>query len=582
MGSPVKTGGWGYSAVLILSATTGCTVHYHQHFAIEPRAEASDGRVTVGLYPGIPVPATSAAVSAAHTSETDTRRGPRTSEHRTTEPRTGGQRVAEPRTSEYRTSEYRTSEPRTSEHRTTERQTTGHLTPEWVAVTHRDDEAAKGRNGAAGAKNGASGESLPTPRPLTPGGPTADTGGTELTLDQVINTTLLADPQLRAGFEAINQAYGDALTASLRPNPTFNINQTLLPLTRPFTVDRQGGPPQLDIGLAYPIDWFLFGKRAAAMQAATLGVRVSESEFADLVRQRVLQAATAYYDVLEAKALLDLARQDVDNLKQVESVAQKSVEAGNRPAVELNRVRLDRLQSEQALRNAENALVNAKARLQVLLGRGDAVPAFEVAGSLDSVPQLEPLPLDEAYAIALQNRPDLAALRWKVSRAQADLLVERRKAYPEVTPQVGYTRQFQEKAIGFPDASSFGFGFDMTLPLSDRNQGNRRKAASVLAQSRAELRAGELELRAEVTQADQNLRTAAANARAIAGEQLRIAGEVRDTINRSYAAGIRPLLDVLDAQRNYRETYRLYITSRAELGRAVMNYSATLGKKVTP
>jgi cobalt-zinc-cadmium efflux system outer membrane protein len=72
------------------------------------------------------------------------------------------------------------------------------------------------------------------------------------------------------------------------------------------------------------------------------------------------------------------------------------------------------------------------------------------------------------------------------------------------------------------------------------------------------------------------------DAQAIAGEQLRLAGEVRDTINRSYAAGNRPLIDVLDAQRNYRETYRLYITSRAELGRAVMNYSATLGKEVTP
>jgi len=72
------------------------------------------------------------------------------------------------------------------------------------------------------------------------------------------------------------------------------------------------------------------------------------------------------------------------------------------------------------------------------------------------------------------------------------------------------------------------------------------------------------------------------DAQAIAGDQLRLAGEVRDTINRSYAAGNRPLIDVLDAQRNYRETYRLYITSRAELGRAVMNYSATLGKEVTP
>jgi cobalt-zinc-cadmium efflux system outer membrane protein len=444
-----------------------------------------------------------------------------------------------------------------------------------LAVAHCDDAVDQQRDDAQG-------DPLPTPRKLTQAESKLESGLAKLTLDQVINATLLADPKLRAGFEAINQANGDALTASLKPNPTFNINQTLLPLTRPFTVDAQGGPPQLDIGLAYPIDWFLFGKRAAAMQAALLGVRISESEFADLVRQRVLQAATAYYDVLAAKALRDLARQDVDNLKQVESITQKSVTAGNRPAVELNRVRLDRLQSEQTLRDAEKTLVNAKAQLRVLLGRSDADSEFDVAGTLDELPQLEPLPAEEAYATALQNRPDLAALRWKVSQAQASTVVERRNAYPELTPQIGYTRQFQQKAIGFPDASSFGFGFDMTLPLFNRNQGNRFKAASVLAQSQLELRAGEVELRAEVTQADQNLRTAAANAKAVAGEQLKIAGEVRDTINQSYALGNRPLIDVLDAQRNYRETYRLYITSRAELGRAVVNYSATLGKKVTP
>jgi len=444
-----------------------------------------------------------------------------------------------------------------------------------VASAHRPE--------AGSAQTGDSqGEQLPTPRTFPSTEPTTTPVASELTLDQVINATLLADPKLRAGFEAINQANGDALTASLKPNPTLNINQTLLPLTRPFTVDAQGGPPQLDIGLAYPIDWFLFGKRAAAMQAATMGVRVSEAEFAELVRQRVLQAATGYYDVLEAKALRDLARQDVDNLREVELVTQRSVEAGNRPVVELNRVRLDRLKSEQVLRDAENALVAAKAQLRVLLGRTDADPAFDVAGTLDQLPSLEPLPADEAYAVALQNRPDLSALRWKVAQAQAATLVERRNAYPEMTPVIGYTRQFQQKAIGFPDASSFGFGVDVTLPIFNRNQGNRFKAVSVLTQSQLELRTGEVELRAEVTQADQNLRTAVANAKAVAEEQLKIAGEVRETINQSYAAGNRPLIDVLDAQRNYRETYRLYITSRAELGRAVMNYSATLGKKVTP
>src|SRR5262249_11686714 len=40
-----------------------------------------------------------------------------------------------------------------------------------------------------------------------------------LTLDQVIRTVLEADPKIRAGWEAVNQAKADLWTSSLPPNP---------------------------------------------------------------------------------------------------------------------------------------------------------------------------------------------------------------------------------------------------------------------------------------------------------------------------------------------------------------------------
>lgn len=122
----------------------------------------------------------------------------------------------------------------------------------------------------------------------------------------------------------------------------------------------------------------------------------------------------------------------------------------------------------------------------------------------------------------------------------------------------------------------------MTLPISDRNQGNRGRDASVAAQQMWELQAGLVDLRAEVVEADQELRTALANAQAVADEQLRLAEDVRDSLSRAYEAGGRPLIDVLDAQRNFRETYRLFIESRANLGRAAARYNAVLGKRVAP
>src|SRR5215813_4663634 len=178
-----------------------------------------------------------------------------------------------------------------------------------------------------GGKKEESAQELPPPRKLEDA---ARTTGPGLTLDQAINATLVADPKIRAGLEAINQASADALTASLLPNPTLLADVQLLPLTRPFTVTQQGGPPQTDYQLSMPIDWFLFGKRAAAMVSAQLGVRQSEADYADLIRQRVRDTAVAFYDVLEARALLDLARQDTQNLTQLEDRIRKALDIGGR------------------------------------------------------------------------------------------------------------------------------------------------------------------------------------------------------------------------------------------------------------
>jgi cobalt-zinc-cadmium efflux system outer membrane protein len=409
---------------------------------------------------------------------------------------------------------------------------------------------------------------LPTPRPLG------------ITLDQAINTCLLADPKLRAGFEAINQANADALTASLRPNPAVFTDIQLLPLTRPFTVTDQGGPPQQDVMVGYAIDWFVFGKRAAAMASAAVGVRQSRADYTDLIRLRVLETVVAFYDVAEARGLVKVAEQDVANLKQVEAVTRKAVEAGGRPTVEGHRVRLDLLKSEQTLREARATLQINKAKLKQRLGRKDGDPEFDIIVDLDAPLTAEPLPVEEAYAQAQMERPDIQSLRLQVNKAQADVTVETRKAFPDLTPQFGYTRQYQQQAIGFPDASSWSASITTSMPFFNRNQGNRAKARSVMVQNTFNLETGLVDLRAEIEQIVQEFTTAQRNANAIAQDQLKLAAQVRDSITKAYEAGGRPLLDVLDAQRNYRETYRLYISSRSTYWRSVYKFSAAIGKQV--
>lgn len=421
----------------------------------------------------------------------------------------------------------------------------------------------------------------------------------EVSLNQAIAATLENDPVLRSGFQEIAAANADLVTSSLRPNPELEIIQSLLPLVRPFEADvREGGPPQFDVMLAYPIDWYLFGKRTAAMRSASAEVQVSRAEYADLVRQRVLECSLAYYDVMEAQALVDLARQDTDNLRTVEQITAIGVENDALPRVELNRIRLDRLNSEQTLREAQRDLRMVKAELRALMGGlipgasgserpGQVEIAFIVADQLDAEMSEDLITaviqdLDQSLAIAQANRPDIRALNLRISQGRAEMESQRREAYPEVAPMLGYTHQFQRRAIGQPDADSWGVGLMMTLPIHDRNQGNRQLASAQWRQSAQDLQAGMLELQAEVLSVTAELDTARVNAAAIAEQQLRLAEEVRDSIRQAYEAGGRPLIDVLDSQRNYRETYGNYITSRADYLRAIQQFNAVVATQLIP
>lgn len=401
-----------------------------------------------------------------------------------------------------------------------------------------------------------------------------------VTLNQVIYAALHEHPVISAELEAIQQAQADYLRTTLFPNPQLFTDVQLLPLTRPFTVTRQGGPPQQDVVLTYPIDWFLFGKRTAAMTSAHYGVHVSQADFENMIRLRVQLAAETFYTSLEAKTLLDAARENVDNLKRVDSVTKLAVENGGRPAIELSRVRLDVLAAEQRLRTAEAASKATAARLRAVMG-GSGVPLqLNPDGDLGTMFMVEPLSTGDAYEMAKVERPDLKAIQWRMTKAGADIEVERRAARPVMAPSFGYTRQYQQKAIGYPDADSWSSSLNMSVPIFDRNQGNIAKAEAIHRRAYFGYEVALLDIEAEVEQVVAELKAAQENAKSVSEEQLQLAAKVRDSIVESYEAGGRTLIEVLDAQRNYRETYLLYISSRANYWRALYRYYATLGRKV--
>jgi cobalt-zinc-cadmium efflux system outer membrane protein len=408
---------------------------------------------------------------------------------------------------------------------------------------------------------------------------TAFGGKGSLTLERAIAMSL-DSPALRAGRESINQARADARTASLIPNPSVGVEVGMLPLSRRYSVEEPGGPPDLSAGISYPIDWLLFGKRAANMRSAEAAIGVAELEYADLIRQRISETTEAFYDVLEAQALLEVARAATGSLEQVEISVAAAVANGGRPQVELSRVRLEAQSARREERSARSALIAARANLRALLGAADEIHEIEIAGTLDGPLTVKPLSVEESLEIARENRPDLLALQKKREQAQREAVAEGRNAWPETTIGFGVARQFQE-SIGAPDVTGWGASIEVALPLFDRNQGNRDKAASVADQCADELEAALSDLRAEMEQAVQELTAALEIAAEAAQTELELASQVRDSFKKAFEAGGRSFVELIDAERSYRETYRAYISSRADYWRSLARYEVALGRKVS-
>lgn len=444
---------------------------------------------------------------------------------------------------------------------------------------------------ALGCRTPAAYESPPLPRFLVDPvpAPTPDPAPTEppvpiaerpvVTLPDAVAECALNSLRLKAGIERVRSAQADFVSESLIPNPQLMADAQLLPLSG-LSFDHQAGPPQYDAALTVPVDWFLFGKRVAARAAAELAIDVAQAEYADLLRREIAATVDMFFDALEADIAVRLAEQDVAALKELEKSALARAKEDAKSSVEVRRVRLAVLDAQRELRKRRAGAETTKSKLQARIGRPADTPDFVVRGTL-AVSAAAPLPtLNQAWALAEQNRPDLAAARRTVVAADAAVARERRRAYPQVAVTAGADYQDQVRITGFRNAWLWTAAVTSTLPLTDRNQGKVLAAESAARAARASFGVATAEARVEVEQALAEY-TEALNG--MTGEDvasLETALGVRDDTLAAYRKGEKDLLDALDAERAYRDRLRNTLGNLTDYWQALNRLNAAVGLRL--
>jgi cobalt-zinc-cadmium efflux system outer membrane protein len=394
-----------------------------------------------------------------------------------------------------------------------------------------------------------------------------------LTLDQAIARLLRDNLDLKSKSFEIPQADADILTAGLRANPILYSDVQCVPYGS-FSRARPGGQTQYDINIMYPLD--VSGKRRSRTLVACRAKRVLEAQFQNAVREEIDNLYTEFIDVLASRETVREAREAVAELE-----TEPSAKNARNPQ-EDQRLEVQRESAEIALTEAEELYRSDLRALGALLKLTPAeAERLRVRGSLhDRSPA--PLTGEPLLRLALGSRPDLAAYRLGIRRAEADVGLALANRHPDIyLLYQPYTFQ-DDSPLGLKSAHSWGVGLGVPLPLFNRNQGNVRRARLNVSQALVELAAVEDRVELEVRQAERLYTITRTAVERIERSLLPKARAEHARVNALYLAGKADELAFLTAEHDFDQIVRQYRDTLVRHRRAMLRLNTAVGVRVLP
>jgi hydrophobic/amphiphilic exporter-1 (mainly G- bacteria), HAE1 family len=307
---------------------------------------------------------------------------------------------------------------------------------------------------------------------------------------------------------------------------------------------------QLGVTLSQAL--FTWGKVGAAVRAARLGVDAAEDELEHFRQAAVRDVTEAFYDVLFARKLHDIALETLAQRERQLREAEGRHRLGTATDYDVlaARVALDN-QRPEVIRT-EGAIPLALDRLRLVLA--EDAPDLDVAGTLEL--DLPPAPAapaaDEAIQAALDRRPDLRGMGHSVELRREYVTIVDADDKPRLDLRAGAGWRWLDTGPGGAASSGRGGTFDaavvLSFPFFDglATRGRVQQAQSELAQAQLGLAAARDGAAVEVRSALEQVRVAAETVRALSGT----VGQARRLLQmaeKGQELGVKTRLEVDDA-----------------------------------
>jgi outer membrane protein, heavy metal efflux system len=374
-----------------------------------------------------------------------------------------------------------------------------------------------------------------------------------LTWDQVKAKFESVNPVLKADAANVEEMKAEEITAFLRPNPQFTVavdGTQIAPHDGVWTPVK-GTTEQPNFSYLHEREH----KRELRLESAKEGTEITQSQHVDLERNLVFGLRSAFVQTLQAKAILELAKADLEYYDKIIDISRARFNAGDLAKIDLARIELQRVQYESEI---ETAIVNLRTqKIQLLLLLDDRTPVdkFDVTGTFDLGPDLQPL--SEYHQIALDNRPDLRAAIKTIQQSQTNHKLAISNGSTDPTFGAWYT---YNSSTNNPNANqTLGFSVSVPLRIFDKNQGEKKRTLIDIDRSQQAAEAAKAQVFSDVDDAYELVRSNIALVKPYKAQYLNQSVYVRDTVTFAYEHGGASLMDFLNAQSDYRVVQLAYL-----------------------
>ena len=406
--------------------------------------------------------------------------------------------------------------------------------------------------------------------------PSCSSSQQALSWDQVKARFEATNPALKADADNVDEMRAEEITAYLRPNPQFTLSADgtqIAPHDGVWTPFK-GTYEQPNFSYLHERDH----KRELRLESAQEGTRITEAQHEDLKRNLEFTLRAAFVETLEAKAVLDMAKADLDYYDKIIEISRARLRAGDIAQIDFDRIELLRVQYESELQTAIVNLRTAKIQLLQLMDDRTPLDQFDVTGMFDFSDALDPL--DSFRQAALAARPDLQAALETMQQSLTNHKLAISNGSTDPTYAGWYT--YNSSNNNPNGIQTLGASVSIPLRMFDRNQGEKKRTQIDIDRAQQASEATRAQVFGDVDTAYEVVRSNVELLKPYKAKYNDEALRVRDTVSYAYFHGGASLMDFLNAQSDYRQVQLAYVQLIGDYLTASGQLNLAVGREVIP